>query len=218
MPNVAQIRGLTLVLVGDFNPTIFQPAWFASENLLTEEEAKTAAVGVIHPDITSFQLDWVRFTIERNRFTAISLAEPYFERLVGTVCNTFDTLKHTPIQIFGINNEAHFRASTIEMWHALGDMLVPKAYWRKFFKAPGMQNVTVKEAPRPDGLGGHTQITIEPSVRINPGVFVSINDEIGNTDGAALGATKVVELLREKWPSTVEFSENVFAEISNEIA
>jgi hypothetical protein len=34
MANVPQIRGLTFVLIGEFNPTIFQPAWFASEGLL----------------------------------------------------------------------------------------------------------------------------------------------------------------------------------------
>lgn len=217
MANVPQIRGLTFVLIGEFNPTIFQPAWFASEKLLTEEEAKTATVNVIHPDITSFELPWVRFQVERERFTASSLAQPYFERLVGVVCDTFTILRHTPIRLLGVNNEAHFRAASIEKWHALGHKFAPKDFWFKFFKNPGMQDVTIKEVPRPDGLAGHLQIIVQPSVRINPGVYVATNDEIHGHDGGFLGAARAIELMRDKWPSMIEFSESVFSSISDEI-
>src|SRR5262249_52322167 len=154
----------------------------------------------------------VRFHIERERFTAASLAQPYFERLAGTLCDTFDILKHTPVRLFGVNNEAHFRASSIEKWHALGHRLAPKEHWQKFFKEPGMQSLTIRQTPRPDGLKGHVQITVEPSVRIFPGVYVAINDEIQDQDPSkVIGATKVVELIRERWASMIEFSEGVFS-------
>jgi hypothetical protein len=218
MANVPQIRGLTVVLIGEFNPTIFQPAWFASEGLLTEEEANAANVNVIHPDITAFELPWIRIQVERERFTALSLAQPYFERVAGAVCDTFSILKHTPVRLFGVNSEAHYRAASVEKWHALGHKLAPKEYWNKFFENPGMQNITIKQVPRADGLGGHVQIIVEPSVRINPGVYIATNDEIIASDGSSLGATKAVELIREKWPSLLEFSESVFASISDEVA
>ena len=217
MANVAQIRALTFVLLGEFNPTIFQPAWFASQRLLTDEEANTATINVIHPDITSFELPWIRFQVERQKFTAVSMAQPYFERLAGTVCDTFAILKHSPIVFFGVNSEAHYRASSVEKWHALGHKLVPKEYWQKFFDNPGMQNLTIKQVPRPDGLSGHVQIIVEPSLRINPGVYVATNDEIYDSDGKVLGAVKAVELIREKWPSMIEFSERVFSSLSEEI-
>jgi hypothetical protein len=217
MSNVAQIRALTTVLIGDFNPTIFQPAWFAAEGLLTEEEVKTASVNIVHPDVTSFELQWVRFTIERERFVAMSLAQPYFDRLVGTVCTAFDLLRHTPIRLFGINNEAHYRASSIEKWHALGHKLAPKEFWQPYFKTPGMQNVTIRQNPRPDGLGGHVQIAIEPSERVKPGIFISVNDQFQEHDGKPLGAVRTVELLREKWTGTSEFSEIVFQDLSQQV-
>ena len=218
MANVPQLRGLTFVLVGEFNPTIFQPAWFAAEKLLTEEEATTATINIVHPDITSFELPWIRIQVERERFTAVSLAQPYFERLAGTICDTFDILRHTPVRLFGVNNEAHFRASSIEKWHALGHKLAPKEHWQKFFKEPGMQSLTIRQVPRPDGLKGHLQITVEPSVRIIPGVFVVTNDEIQDQDPSkVIGASKAVELIREKWPSMIDFSEHVFSSIADEV-
>jgi hypothetical protein len=218
MAIVPQLRGLTFVLVGEFNPTIFQPTWFAAEGLLTEEEAKTATINIVHPDITSFELPWIRIQVERERFTAVSLAQPYFEQLAGTVCNTFDILRHTPVRLFGVNNEAHFRASSIDTWHALGHKLAPKEPWLKFFKEPGMQSLTIRQMPRPDGLKGHLQITVEPSVRIFPGVYVATNDEIHDQDPSKVtGASKAVELIREKWASMIDFSENVFSNISDEV-
>ncbi|MET4153511.1 hypothetical protein [Bradyrhizobium sp. RT7b] len=218
MTNVPQIRGLTFVLIGEFNPTIFQPAWFASENLLTEEEASAADVSVIHPDITAFELPWIRIQVERERVSVTSLAQPYFERAAATVCDTFAILKHTPVRLFGVNNEAHYRASTADKWHALGHKLVPKDYWRTFFSNPGMQNVSIRQVPRDDGLGGHTQIVVEPSVKVQPGVYIATNDEIRNADGSFLGAARTVELIQEKWPSLLEFSETVFSSIAEEIA
>jgi len=218
MSNVAQIRALTVVLLGDFNPTIFQPSWFAAEGLLTEEEAKIATINVVHPDVTSFELPWVRFTIERERFMAASLAQPYFERLAGSVCAAFDLLRHTPIHMFGINNEAHFRAVSIEKWHALGHKLAPKEFWQTYFDAPGMQNLTIRQIPRPDGLNGHVQITVEPSERIKPGVYIGVNDQFQEVDGKAMGARRAIELLREKWSATSDFSEKVFQDISQQVA
>ena len=83
MPNAPQIRALSLVMVGDFNPTIFQPRWFWSENILTVEEAESAIVQIVHPDVTSFGLPWLNLTVQRERFDAVSAAQPYFERLAG---------------------------------------------------------------------------------------------------------------------------------------
>jgi len=206
------------VLIGEFNPTIFQPAWFSSEKLLTEAEADAANVNVIHPDITAFELPWLRIQVERERFTATSLAQPYFERVVGLVCDTFAILRHTPVLFFGINNEAHFLAGSTEKWHALCHKLAPKDYWKQFFDDPGMQNISIRQVPRSDGLAGHVQVIVEPSVKITPGVYIATNDEIRDPAGLRLGADRTVELVREKWPTIVDFSETVFASIAEEIS
>jgi hypothetical protein len=96
MPPSPQLRGLSLVLIGDFNPTIFQPRWFSSEGILTEEEAKAANVQVVHSDVTMFDLPWLRLLVNRERFEAGCTAQPYFERVVAVSSKPFlcfDTLR-----------------------------------------------------------------------------------------------------------------------------
>ena len=46
---------ISVVLVGALNPAIFQPAWLAAQNLISDSESKSATVNVISPqaaDIT----------------------------------------------------------------------------------------------------------------------------------------------------------------------
>jgi len=64
-----EIQGQSIVLIGDFNPRIFQPAWFGKEHLIRENEADTATIKIIHPDIVSFSTEWFELDITRDRFT-----------------------------------------------------------------------------------------------------------------------------------------------------
>jgi hypothetical protein len=217
MQNPPQLRGLTLAMVGDFNPTIFQPSWFSSEKLLTVEEAKDAIVHIIHPDVTSFGLPWLTLTVQRERFDAVCLAQPYFERVAGLVSQTFQFLRHTPIRMMGINNEAHYRASSTDTWHAIGHKLAPKEFWKEFFPSPGLQSLTIRQIPRTDNLSGHCQVTVEPSARITSGVYIVINDHYVIDGQQMLGASKAVELLRTKWSDSVAFSDRVFSRISEQL-
>jgi hypothetical protein len=213
MPNPPQVRGLTLVLVGDINPAIFQPRWFSSEQLLTDEEARTATIGVIHPDVTSFELSWISLVAQRDRFQVSCTAQPYFDRVVGLVWQTFERLRHTPVRMMGINNEAHYRASSVEAWHALGHRLAPKDLWKDLFPDPGLQSLTIRQVPRPDGLNGHVQVSVEPSARTIPGIFIVINEHFVIGGSEVVGAGQAIELLREKWSESVVFSEKTFSRI-----
>jgi hypothetical protein len=214
---VPQIRGLTIVLIGDFNPTIFQPAWFAAQGFITDEEARTAAIGIIHPDVTAFELSWLKLQVDRERFFSMCLAPPYFPQVVETVCRTFELLHHTPIKALGITNEAHYRSATIDKWHTLGNKLAPKEDWLPFFKQPGMRTLRIEQNPRPDGEEGHVQVTVEPSLRINPGLYLNVNDEIHGKGGAPLGAKLAVEKIQQRWPETTEFSEKIFEHFATQI-
>ena len=63
-----EIEGVSIVLLGDFNPKIFQPAWFAAQELIRKEEAESAEIEVIHPEVVVFSLDWLRIQVTRNRW------------------------------------------------------------------------------------------------------------------------------------------------------
>ena len=44
----------SVVLVGQFNPAIFQPAWFIAEELLPTDLERDVALDVVSPQFTSF--------------------------------------------------------------------------------------------------------------------------------------------------------------------
>lgn len=213
----AELRGVSVVLLGEFNPTIFQPQWFSNQGLLTEQEASTAAVQVIHSDVTIFQLPWVELMVERERFQVSCLAEPYFERVVGLVTQTFGLLSHTPIRSMGINHEAHFKASSMEKWHRLGDQFAPKDFWEKHLSMPGLQSLTIRQTPRQDGQQGYVQVTVEPSARVAQAVYIRVNDHFEKSLPEDLGATSVVGELGAKWGHSQSFANEMFNSIASRI-
>jgi hypothetical protein len=74
----------------------------------------------------------------------------------------------------------------------------PKDFWNEFFPSPGLQTLAIRQDPRSDNLDGHCQVTVEPSVRIVPGVFISINDHFVISRRPVIGATNAMELLQSK--------------------
>ena len=69
----AEIRGMSIVLLGDFNPKIFQPAWFGGHGLIRPTEADEAEVEIVHSEVTKFRLDWVVLQVTRDRLEAAGI-------------------------------------------------------------------------------------------------------------------------------------------------
>src|SRR5947209_8800088 len=108
MRHTSELQETSIVLIGHFNPLIFRPSWFASRGLIGQEEAEKAAVDVIHAEVVSFALDWLRLQVQRERFVAQSDQEP-FVRVSDLVIGCFSRLKDTPISKMGINRRVHIK-------------------------------------------------------------------------------------------------------------
>ena len=63
-----KIEALSVVLLGSFNPQIFQPAWLAAEGLIRKEEGQDAKIQVIHPEISAFSLGWAAIDVTHERY------------------------------------------------------------------------------------------------------------------------------------------------------
>lgn len=135
MYKTPEIQGMSIVLVGSFNPKIFHPAWFAAQKLIREKEAEEANIELITPAVAKFNLDWIRLQVIQEQFVVETAQEPYYEILRDLVIGTFSFLNHTPITMLGINVQKHFRMHSDEEWHALGHELAPKEkYWTPVLK------------------------------------------------------------------------------------
>jgi hypothetical protein len=132
-----------VVLLGDFNPKIYQPAWFASEGLIRPSEADNAKIQIVHADLAIFSTDWFVLQVARDRFSATIKALAYRAHLRDLVLGTFHKLLHTPLMQMGINCATRVRFKSDDDWHAFGHFLVPKCPWKGILSTPGMRAVHV---------------------------------------------------------------------------
>lgn len=204
MPQI-QIQGTSIVLIGNLNPAIFHPSWFAAHNLLRAEETDAAIINIVHPDVASFKIEWLEVNIVRERFQISTVQESYYEALRDIAVGILGLLSHTPIRLMGINRDFHFDLVSEDLWNVLGHRLVPKQDWNPLLKSPGMQNLVV-QGVRPDDLKGYLRVTVQPSARIKYGVFIAVNDHyiLKTDEKEADGADKARLILSEKWDESMK--------------
>src|ERR1019366_9517037 len=85
----SEIDGASIVLIGKFNPAIFQPAWLGACNLLRKEEVEDAVIGMVNPQVTSFSAHWLTIQVLAERFTASTADPAQYQALRDLVaCNS----------------------------------------------------------------------------------------------------------------------------------
>lgn len=151
----------SVVLIGDFNPTIYQPAWFASQELLRKLEAKLAKIEIIHADRTSFSTEWFDMEVTREKFSVAINSPEYRRHLQDLISNTLRTLSHTPLRHMWINYSALIRFNNPLDRHCFGHFLLPKSPWAGLLPKPCMRIVSVDFA-RPDNLTGRVVVEVVP--------------------------------------------------------
>ncbi len=217
---------LSIVLIGNFNPTIFQPSWLARHGLITDGAAQSAAIAVIHPDITAFSIESL-FTlqVERERLTLGRAAIPwvYGSDLIAKIFR--DLLSHTPLSKLGINVLVHFDAGSQAKRDEIGEMLAPRAPWGEWgarvssgegVKHGGLQSLTLIQKNVTDRPGGWIQAKIEPSVRIRggqSGIFMEINDHYEVYGTESEDAQAIVAILQDRYDSSIKNSAKIIDKI-----
>jgi len=211
MKTEPEIRRIDIVLLGDFNPKIFSPAWIAAQNLIGSSDADTASVEVIHPDIAIFSLSWCKFIIQRERLTAFTEQEPYFIHLFDLISGIFSELLHTPIHSLGLNWGFHFQCESEDEWHSFGHFLAPQFPWNGILEDSGMMLLEVTNKKLPDNpLDGKIGIRVQPSKPIKHGLFFNINHHFELSDKTkVIGCHQIIDTLKEKWQGSKSMAEKV---------
>lgn len=167
----------SIVMLGQFNPAIFQPAWFARHSLIRDEEASNAKNLIVTDQVTNFEADWLTVSVTADRFQAQTDQPAYSIALRDLVLGTFSLLEHTPFWAVGMNRHLHYRVESEDLWHQYGHFLVPKEPWADLIDNPGMRAVTIW-GTRPDAPGARIQYVVEPSNRVRPwGLYFSFNED-----------------------------------------
>ena len=215
-----ELSGVDVVVLGDFNPTIFSPRWFSSNGLIRESVADSAQVQVIHAEISDFTADWLRLQVARDRFLMGTTQAPYV-RLRDLVLRIFsECLPHTPLRAFGINFGVHFLVDRRATRDRIGTALAPLGPWGRWRErldldgaGGGMTRLQMSQLA-PDGRdpGGQINVKVEPSARVGlsgTGVFVSVNDHFASGGAAPGDADSLMEVLGKEFKPSLERSEGI---------
>jgi hypothetical protein len=214
-----EISNVSIVLVGNLNPRIFTPDWFARNQLLTAAEVETAEITIIHPQIAQFKTDRLEVNVEPGRFRATTTFAPHVW-LLDLVIRTFgNLLVHTPIFKLGINREVHYPVASIEARNRIGHKLAPPKAWGEWGPKieagtgathGGMTSLSMQQRALDDRPVGHIQATVQPSGRIkdNRGIYVLVNDnyELKNQEDVT-GCEEIIELLTRNFDKSLDRSE-----------
>lgn len=204
--NPAEVEGISVVFIGSFNPRIFHPSWFAKQGLIQEEEAERAVNPemVITADVAIFSIGWLRVQVQAERLEMATTQPPYYEALRDLIVGTFKVLRHTPIRMFGIHRMAHHRSADHEQWHTVGHALAPKQIWESVLHQPGLHSLVI-QGKRDDGYVGAINVTVEPSIKVTPGIYFDVNDHYqSDLHEQPFTADRAIAVISERWNDSLE--------------
>jgi hypothetical protein len=203
----------SIVVVGSFNPTIFNPDWLLRHELISQVEIDDVNVEIIHRDIAKFSLSWLSIEVVSNRFTARTNDQSYFLPLKDLVVSIFSILNQTPVVQMGMNRAFDVALQDEATWHKVGDTLAPKTIWNKVLpERVGLTSLKVK-SPRADGLEGSINASVETSrlQDIKYGVHFGVNSHVEINDDVT-----IEYVLTKYWEESLHSSEKMCESIIEE--
>lgn len=222
MLEALQNRGNTLVVVGAFAPAMFHPSWFARYELLGNREITVAAEAtnlLVSNEISLFKIGGFDIDIRPNRMQIGTSQESLFKANRDLVCSMLEVIDGISVEQIGINWTGHFATQTGTAWHAAGDKLVPKTFWKSIWpKHVGMSNLSL-EFERKDERKGSINLAFQPSSVVTNGVFLAINDHFDlKIADKVTYSTEVSAFLQTHWSESKEMAEKMFDDVWLEIS
>src|SRR5947209_5297307 len=96
-------EGASIVMIGAFNPAIFQPRWLSTQQLIRPEEGEDAKITIIQAEVADFSTEWFRLVVLQQRLQLLSTDPRQYSPLRDLAAGMFIILPHTPISSLGMN-------------------------------------------------------------------------------------------------------------------
>jgi len=213
----------SIVLIGTFNPLLFQPEWFGKNEVISMDDLEFARnkdnilPTIITPQLTLFRTSQLSIRIDENRFQVVAEKEPLIT-IKDFVKKTFEKLGGLKIIAYGFNYNAHYQFNSISEIHAFADKLTPKQYWSSFLgkdvsgddRKSGLSSLQMFKAK--ENGEGQILIALQRSAPVKNGIYLNCNDHtnINEDDSAA-------EIVMEKIEDSFEESFRYMAKIQEDL-
>jgi hypothetical protein len=180
----------SIVMLGNFNPAIFSPAWLYNENIISSEGLETS----------------IRYYISLDNFQIESGLEPFME--ICSITNSIfaNRLSHTPVSAIGLNFSFDLKMD-LERRMRLGRALAPTAPWLRFGKRiedahsdslGGLADLVMQETFGQSALPkrsrtGFRRVQVRPVIDFSSNLFVSVhvNDHFDMPNEKASAAARL---------------------------
>ena len=207
-----KIDGVSIVMLGSFNPSIINPEWLERHGIINESQKDYALRNpedVIHQTLSSFKIaEDIEITTTIDRFSIEGEFVRYLE-IRDIVVGTFELLEHTPVTAIGINRHMHFEHARNIDFENLCETTFSEAHLEDSMESPRISSLTIV-GKRQDENEGIIRVKIEPSKSksIDSGVFVSINNHIQGNENKNVDLMKILKNLKDddSWVKTCQFA------------
>ena len=204
---------IALVVLGAFNPSIFQPSWFAQEELIRQEEAEAAKLEIIHQEVAVFELEWLRLQVTRDRLAFHSNRESHYEATRDLLIGTLDLLRHMPTRALGVNHDLVLEYESRDQFNQLGWELVPEDRWTAVLERPGMVRVE-EQGKRTDDHDGYIRVRVEPILDGGTKVLCEVNDHFSlSQEDVPTSTVAIGKLLNAEWRNISERANQILEHV-----
>ncbi len=223
MAHTLEIFSSSIVVVGNFNPAIFSPDWLVRNKLIGEGDADATRGEdqkkrtIVSGQVTAFEADWFALQVLDNKFTLTnkSALSPALKDLAVGV---FQLVPHTPVAAVGLNFMGHFKLTTTDEFHRVGDVLAPKDIWKDLYpdEMSGVADLTIRIQHGTRDKGAETndekRISVQPSDKIKGGIYLGYNDhhDVSVMKDDLRPAERAATIIDTQWESAWQDAVRVF--------
>jgi hypothetical protein len=199
----------SIVILGNFNPVIFQTEWFSRFKILPEQEiAATLEEKVVSrpsPNIQiveGYKTSITPYKTELNfpsfkllvlpiRFEFSTIIKNCFSELLNSTIKIFELLSHTPINSIGINFDTHLIIDncdqTLRQLFSASPEKAREAFGESY-KVGGKFFISYNDSK--------TEVVVEPSNLIENGVYIRFNF---HREIASRNTAELLSVIRENY-------------------
>jgi hypothetical protein len=200
----------SVVVLGRFNPAIFQPQWFRDHDLIPASEIDSAENNpnrlLVTNDVTALQFESIRLDVQQARWSINTSRQDWKRDLGPIAASIFELLPHTPISLLGFNYSIH--RYVVGGKPAALRLLNRWAPVEPLASAVG-KRVHIGATVRCDWDAYRVTFTLDSSVRLADGIYVGQNFERKVDGGKALS-----ECLHTDWSKIVKRAEDLIKTIA----
>lgn len=227
MPAIHEISECSIVMLGKFNPAIFQPAWLEAMGVEAKFNDEIDTLNVIHNDYSSYKVGGREYSVQRDRFMVKTSSAPWIQ-IMDVATKVFgELLSHTPIHAFGVNFTQHYSLESFEKRKALGRLLAPIEPWGDFGNlmdvddpkmVGGLLSLNMQFQEELEGCNVRVNSRVGPSSQLTSdvGVEMEINSHFALADYEVIsGTAPSIQILTREFENRVAASEKIIQHVVN---